>query len=385
MTQESSVIDIPGTAGPWEASSVAFCAALKARVPADAIVVGLYHNRTPQCDETLLCDGLSMETIQRWCHANLEHSATFRTARKKGFASNGADNGTDPAIDKLGHVMVHVLPESQSESRAWWFVMARQRQAFTEHECKIAALLLRKWMIAFHQADATRTGRLILGHDDRLIHADVSLQFLLLSQEQVLPELLRAFHPVIKQRWETPDDGRQRDIAVQLAGRPYWVRFHGRAVTCSNATPAGSPAPLAAPAPANASPPSADARNWRLEIHPLEPNEIPVVGVVEDDRIGLALGFIHDRFQESPSLAGIAQAVHISPFHFHRLFSRYVGISPKHYLQRKQLQVARYLLRATRTPIGDVAKMAGFSSHGHFTSTFHRIIGASPSEYREKA
>lgn len=383
MTQELSAIDVPGTAGPWEASSVAFCAALKARVPSDAIVVGLYHNRTPRCDETLLCDGLGMDTIQRWCEANLEHSAAFRAARKKGFASNGAEDAGNAAMDKLGHVMVHVLPESLSESRAWWFVMARQRQAFTQHEAKVAALLLRKWMVAFHQADATRTGRLILGHDDRLIHADVSLQFLLLSHPQVLPELLAAFHPVIKQRWETPDDGRMRDIAVQLAGRPYWVRFHGRTVTCPTTPAAGSPASSVASSSAHAT--IADARNWRLEIHPLEANEIPVVGVVEDDRIGLALGFIHDHFQKSPSLAGIAQAVHISPFHFHRLFSRYVGISPKHYLQRKQLQVARYLLRATRTPIGDVAKMAGFSSHGHFTSTFHRLIGASPSEYREKA
>lgn len=385
MTLELSAIDVPGTAGPWEASSAVFCAALKARVPCDAIVVGLYHNRTPQCDETLLCDGLGMDTIQRWCAANLEHSAAFRAARKRGFGSDGAEDGGDAGTDKFGHVMVHVLPESLSESRAWWFIMARQRQAFTPHEAKVAALLLRKWMIAFHQADATHTGRLILGHDDRLIHADVSLQFLLLSHPQVLPELLAAFHPVIKQRWETPDDGRMRDIAVQLAGRPYWVRFHGRSVSCSNVTAAGMP-PAASTSGASAATSNVSAaRNWRLEIHPLETNEIPVVGVVEDDRIGLALGFIHDRFEESPSLAGIAQAVHISPFHFHRLFSRYVGISPKHYLQRKQLQVARYLLRATRTPIGDVAKMAGFSSHGHFTSTFHRLIGASPSEYREKA
>ena len=33
--------------------------------------------------------------------------------------------------------------------------------------------------------------------------------------------------------------------------------------------------------------------------------------------------------------------------------------------------------------LGNVASATGFSSHGHFTSTFHRVVGAIPSQYRE--
>ena len=45
--------------------------------------------------------------------------------------------------------------------------------------------------------------------------------------------------------------------------------------------------------------------------------------------------------------------------------------------------MAKWMLRALRIPIGSIAEMTGFSSHGHFTSTFHRLIGVSPTEYRE--
>jgi AraC-like DNA-binding protein len=183
----------------------------------------------------------------------------------------------------------------------------------------------------------------------------------MLKHPEMLGQLLSVLHPVIRQRWPDMDDGGTRDIAVQLADKPFWVRFHdGRVPGLSQS-----------------------AQRWYLELHPLEPGELSVVGVVEDDRIARAIGFIHDNFKQSPSLNEIAEAAHVSPFHFHRLFSRYVGLSPKHYLQNKQLQVARWLLRATRTPIGMVAQETGFSSHGHFTSTFHRLVGVSPTEYRE--
>jgi len=108
------------------------------------------------------------------------------------------------------------------------------------------------------------------------------------------------------------------------------------------------------------------------------------LGVVEDERIALAVAYLHDHYHLASSLAQIAEVVHISPFHFHRLFTRQVGLSPKHYLQHKQLQVARWLLRTSRMPVGEIAARIGFASHGHFTSTFHRIVGASPTDYRER-
>ena len=86
---------------------------------------------------------------------------------------------------------------------------------------------------------------------------------------------------------------------------------------------------------------------------------------------------------EQSSLAVASKQAGMSPLHFQRLYMKQVGISPKQYLMRKQLQMAKWFLRAHRIHISKVASATGFSSHGHFTSTFHRLIGVSPTEYRE--
>ena len=106
--------------------------------------------------------------------------------------------------------------------------------------------------------------------------------------------------------------------------------------------------------------------------------------VLDGGRIARAIAYLHDVYPESPSLAQISKQAHMSPFHFHRLFSRQAGISPKHYLQKKQLQVAKWLLRSSKHSIGSIAAHTGFASHGHFTSTFHRLVGVSPTEYRQQ-
>ena len=100
-------------------------------------------------------------------------------------------------------------------------------------------------------------------------------------------------------------------------------------------------------------------------------------------RVAQAVAYIHENFNQSPTLTQVAQNVGVSPFHFHRLFMKHVGISPKQYLQRKQMQVAKWLLRSSRQSIGKVATQSGFASHGHFTSTFQRMAGMSPRRYRE--
>ena len=58
-----------------------------------------------------------------------------------------------------------------------------------------------------------------------------------------------------------------------------------------------------------------------------------------------AIQFIQDHFQEKPSLEEIAEHVHLSPFHFQRLFSDWVGTSPKKFLQYIQVSYAKKLLK----------------------------------------
>ena len=61
-------------------------------------------------------------------------------------------------------------------------------------------------------------------------------------------------------------------------------------------------------------------------------------------RIADAIRFIASQVERQPTLDEIAAHVHLSPFHFQRLFSRWAGVTPKRYLQVLTLERAKALL-----------------------------------------
>ena len=54
---------------------------------------------------------------------------------------------------------------------------------------------------------------------------------------------------------------------------------------------------------------------------------------IDFNRIELAINYIRTHFKEQPGLDEIAAIVNISPYHFHRLFTQWAGVSPKKFLQ----------------------------------------------------
>ena len=93
-----------------------------------------------------------------------------------------------------------------------------------------------------------------------------------------------------------------------------------------------------------------------------------------------ALAHIEARHPESPTLAEIAAHAGLSPAHFQRLFSRWVGVSPKRYQQYLALDHARELLRA-RSSVLDTAHVAGLSGGSRLHDLFLRWEAMSPGEY----
>jgi AraC-like DNA-binding protein len=73
----------------------------------------------------------------------------------------------------------------------------------------------------------------------------------------------------------------------------------------------------------------------------------------------------------------------ISPFHFLRLFSSVLGVTPHQYLVRSRLRHAARLLADDERPITDVAYDVGFGDLSNFVRTFHRAAGVSPRRFRE--
>lgn len=73
----------------------------------------------------------------------------------------------------------------------------------------------------------------------------------------------------------------------------------------------------------------------------------------------------------------------ISPFHFLRLFSGVLGVTPHQYLVRSRLRHAARLLADDDRSVTDVAYGVGFGDLSNFVRTFHRAAGVSPRRFRE--
>jgi len=73
----------------------------------------------------------------------------------------------------------------------------------------------------------------------------------------------------------------------------------------------------------------------------------------------------------------------ISPFHFLRLFSSVLGVTPHQYLVRSRLRHAARLLADDDSSITDVAYDVGFGDLSNFVRTFHRSAGVSPLRFRQ--
>jgi AraC-like DNA-binding protein len=75
----------------------------------------------------------------------------------------------------------------------------------------------------------------------------------------------------------------------------------------------------------------------------------------------------------------------LSPFHFLRLFSGVLGVSPHQYLVRSRLRHAARLLANDGRPVTDIAYDVGFGDLSNFVRTFHRAAGISPLKFRQAA
>jgi AraC family transcriptional regulator len=84
------------------------------------------------------------------------------------------------------------------------------------------------------------------------------------------------------------------------------------------------------------------------------------------------------------SLETLAGTVHLSTYHFHRVFKETIGESVKQYTQRLRLEQAAYQLKICQAPIMDIAFNAGYRSHETFSRAFSRQFGTTLRAYRQK-
>jgi AraC family transcriptional regulator of adaptative response/methylated-DNA-[protein]-cysteine methyltransferase len=100
------------------------------------------------------------------------------------------------------------------------------------------------------------------------------------------------------------------------------------------------------------------------------------------DRITDAIGYIKEHFKEQPKLEEVAEKIHLSPFHFQRLFGDWAGVSPKKFLQYITVDHAKKLLRENQSSVFDTAIETGLSGTGRLHDLFINIEGMTPGEYK---
>jgi len=82
-------------------------------------------------------------------------------------------------------------------------------------------------------------------------------------------------------------------------------------------------------------------------------------------------------------LEDAARQAEVSPFHFLRLFSGVLGVTPHQYLLRSRLRRAARLLADDDKAVTDIAYDVGFNDLSNFVRTFHRAAGVSPLKFRQ--
>ncbi len=100
-------------------------------------------------------------------------------------------------------------------------------------------------------------------------------------------------------------------------------------------------------------------------------------------RIAAALRYVDTHYQDQPTLAEIAQQSGLSEFHFQRLFTRWVGISPKKFLKHLTLECAKRSLEASSSVL-DAAYDAGLSGPSRLHDLFVTTDAVTPGEYKAR-
>src|SRR5580765_3948893 len=99
-------------------------------------------------------------------------------------------------------------------------------------------------------------------------------------------------------------------------------------------------------------------------------------------RVEEAIRFIRENFRDQPDLDEIARQIHLSPFHFQRLFKDWAGVSPKKFLQFTSIEYAKKRLEAKET-LATVSFETGLSGTSRLHDLFVQIEGMTPGEYKD--
>lgn len=97
------------------------------------------------------------------------------------------------------------------------------------------------------------------------------------------------------------------------------------------------------------------------------------------------LEYIDDNLHRNITLEELAGVAARSKYHFARLFTASLGMSPLRYVTHRRIEAARRMLRESGMSVAEVAVACGFASQSHMTTVFKKSVGVTPAAFRKAA
>jgi AraC family transcriptional regulator len=100
-------------------------------------------------------------------------------------------------------------------------------------------------------------------------------------------------------------------------------------------------------------------------------------------RLNRVLDFMRGNCAKEMRLWELARLAGMSPHYFCELFKKSTGLSPPQYSLRCRIDRAKIFLRSPQYTVSRVTKATGFADQSHFTKVFRRIVGVTPTQFRQ--
>lgn len=101
--------------------------------------------------------------------------------------------------------------------------------------------------------------------------------------------------------------------------------------------------------------------------------------IIED-----TVAYINEHLTDPLTLEELASQASLSTFYFSRLFKKETGFTPHEYVITARVNIAKFLLKSSNSTIKEICFGTGFTSESSFCTTFKKVTGSTPSEYRER-
>ena len=107
-------------------------------------------------------------------------------------------------------------------------------------------------------------------------------------------------------------------------------------------------------------------------------------GGLPKPRLNRVREYIEQHLSDNISLTALAEAAGLSMYHFAKAFKQSTGATPHQYVLERKIDLAKQLLRDPNRSVLEASARTGFVDQSHFTKIFHRLVGVTPTEYRNQ-